>query len=857
MATVPTGYASNIFLTSNNYVELTGLQFQPGSNGSAYDKRSLAIELPLAQRYYEKSTPIDVSASASTGSTDGADILTMSATTMAQMLYSTEKFQQPSVDLYSPVLTNPATARYNARLTTGADICLTPTSTKKSLILAASTSNAFGKSFWTQWAADAEVAPLHPPVTRGAVEWISAMRGSIASCNAFASAVTALKDGSIVTTGYFNNPVLIAYHASDPNSNAFGTTLTNTGGNDVYICKHSASGTVQWLAALSGPSTSTDQSIGLAGTTDGHIAAVGTYTAATLTAFGADGTAAGQMTNAAGNAGTEDLFVAKYSKAGQVQWLAGITSLEADGAAGVVATRDGGIVVAGNSTMSNFLAYNADGSPFATTLTQLSASNDAFLVKYTNAGYIHWVTRIASMGQDYAQALCATADAGVALVGRYSTSLTAYNASSPNSAGFLTQLTANAGADDAFVVKYDVTGSVQWMARVASSGSDTPSSVAATLDGGVLVWGVYTSGTVTAYPAADPNGAGFGTVLTASGSGSDSFLVKFSSAGAVQWVTRVAGGTALKRVLCMTDGSLVASTSASAGAFSVYSSDAPNSNAVSLTPNGADSFILKFSADGLYEESAQITGNGTEAIAQIAATADNSILAHGHSTSYFLLPYDSSSGNNLRKPVLNTLTNSMPFLAKYSSFVTPPASQLIKNNWTSRVSGGPAGGGLSGAYTVDADVDGNIYAAGPFSSSNLTIYNAAMVAYGTSLTKSSSQEDLFVAKFSQTGSVLWVARVSAATLATYGGSLAASLDGGLVIAGMFSGAAMTIYDTTGAAATSLVNSGSSTLNTDGFICVLSSSGQLTWAGQLDCGGVVAVNGVCQAQDQARRHKDPT
>jgi hypothetical protein len=82
----------------------------------------------------------------------------------------------------------------------------------------------------------------------------------------------------------------------------------------------------------------------------------------------------------------------------------------------------------------------------------------------------------------------------------------------------------NSGADDAYVVKYNTSGTAQWATRIAGSSTDLGIGITVDSAGNSYVTGEYLSNPVTIYNA---DTSTFGT-LANSGSGStDAFIVKY------------------------------------------------------------------------------------------------------------------------------------------------------------------------------------------------------------------------------------------------------------------------------------------------------------------------------------------
>jgi hypothetical protein len=153
-----------------------------------------------------------------------------------------------------------------------------------------------------------------------------------------------------------------------------------------------------------------------------------------------------------------------------------------------------------------------------------SASNDVFIVKYTSAGGVQWITRLASSDNDIGNGICSTTDGGICVSGRFISLLTAFNASSPNTSGFATTLTT-AGNWDTFIVKYSSSGLVMWVTRIGGTGNDYGEAICSTPDGGICVTGWYdaSSNPLIAY---NSDTTSFFTTLPSSGS-RDAFIVKY------------------------------------------------------------------------------------------------------------------------------------------------------------------------------------------------------------------------------------------------------------------------------------------------------------------------------------------
>jgi len=194
----------------------------------------------------------------------------------------------------------------------------------------------------------------------------------------------------------------------------------NAGGEDVFVTKLDASGTVVWTKQIGTAHEEASAGIAVVG---GNVYAAG-YTGGNLTPDPTDN--------------LKDLFVVKYDGAtGNEVWRRQLASHLHDIATGVAVDASGNVFVTGY-TNGNFAgSTNADPS---------TNTNDLFLVKYDAGGTRQWTREFGSTTDDRAYAV-ATDAAGSAFVVGYTLGALPGN--------------ANAGGADMFVLKYDAAGTRQ------------------------------------------------------------------------------------------------------------------------------------------------------------------------------------------------------------------------------------------------------------------------------------------------------------------------------------------------------------------------------------------------------------
>jgi hypothetical protein len=280
-------------------------------------------------------------------------------------------------------------------------------------------------------------------------------------------------DGSanIYLTGQFGSPSL----------SIGSTTLTNGGGNDIFIAKYNSSGTAVWATSAGG--TGTDQ--GRAVTTDasGNCYVSGKFN---LTAtFGST-----SLTNGG-------LFVVKFSSAGIAQWAASAsaTGSQSDGLA-LAEDGSGNVIVTGV-----FLGATAVFG--STTLTNPAGSNtlgDIFVVKYNATGALTWAIQVGGWFDDYGKGIKTDASGNFYITGYTATA---------NALTFGPSTVTNAAF---FVAKGTPSGAFSW--GVGVNGTGLSNGIALDATGSAFIVGNFNAG------------ATFGTTSLTGVGGNDVFLAK-------------------------------------------------------------------------------------------------------------------------------------------------------------------------------------------------------------------------------------------------------------------------------------------------------------------------------------------
>ena len=213
------------------------------------------------------------------------------------------------------------------------------------------------------------------------------------------------------------------------------------------------------------------------------------------------------------SAGNHDMFLAKYSSAGAVDWIRTAGGNLGDYAHALAIDASNNLYAAGEiEGYGNTISF--PGSPVNITCV---GDNDAFVAKYDMNGTLLWAK---SEGWKYSEkALAVTCDyLGNVYIAGYYTDTTMFDG---------IQLISKGGRD-LYIAKYSPSGGFVWMQSAGSAGRDEALSIKCDPAGDVYVCGMHSDGAV------------FGTTTLSTGPTSypdyDIFLAKYNSSGVMQWV---------------------------------------------------------------------------------------------------------------------------------------------------------------------------------------------------------------------------------------------------------------------------------------------------------------------------------
>lgn len=360
------------------------------------------------------------------------------------------------------------------------------------------------------------------------------------------------------------------------------------------------------------PTTNAALAIRLGGTSSEQVADLVTDPAGDLyvtgTFTGATDFDPGPGITALNSLGGSDGFLARYSAAGALVWVARIGGSSAD--VPTALARD----AAGNLYVGGGFSGSSDFDPGAAVQGLISVGGeDGFVAKYSPAGELLWARRFGGLESDE------VADVAVDAAGVYATGVFSGQANLSPSGGPTIQ--SDGSARDGFVLALDPTGVTRWARPLGGPQDDAARALGLTLAGNVVVAGVFRG-------SADFARNGTPVRLLSQG-GADLFVATYSALGVLQWTrgiggldeaTLPAGGLSLDTQ----DGAALLGSFAGSVDF-----DPGAGSAVRNSVGASDLFLARYDAAGNF--SAVLTLNGTGSIqgVRVLVDPDGSVLLTG------------------------------------------------------------------------------------------------------------------------------------------------------------------------------------------------------------------------------------
>jgi len=313
----------------------------------------------------------------------------------------------------------------------------------------------------------------------GNIQWQKCIGGFYGDC---LKTIDQTLDGGYIVAGYTNS-----------NGGDGDVVGPNRGWYDWWIVKISATGNIQWSKRLGGEND--DKVFSIQPTTDGG------YISAGYTSWPGGGDVSGFHAPITPTSITSDAWIVKLNNSGIVQWQKCLGGTNSESAYSIQQTSDGGYIYVGQ-TNSN------DGD-----VSGNHGGTDIWIVKTNNSGNIQWQKCIGGTGNEIANVVQQTADNGHIIVGQS-------NSTDGNASG-------NHGEYDAWIVKLNSTGTIQWQKMLGGSGYDFAYSIKQIRGNSYIIAGETNSTD--------------GDIIGNHG-GYDAWIVELNSTGSIQW-QKCLGGT--------------------------------------------------------------------------------------------------------------------------------------------------------------------------------------------------------------------------------------------------------------------------------------------------------------------------
>ena len=362
------------------------------------------------------------------------------------------------------------------------------------------------------------------------------------------------------------------------------------------------------------------------------------------------------------------------------------------------------------------------------------------------------------------------------------------------------------GAVDIYLAKYAPDGSFIWAKNIGGVNIDVANSIAIDGSGNLIITGYFRS-TVDFDP-------GNGTYNLSSIGQDDVFFAKYSPDGSLIWAKSF-GGTSYdigKSIFVDGSGNIYIT-----GYFEATADfdPGPGTHTIINNSGGRDIYIAKYASDGSF-----IWANG---FGNTPWDFGNSIAADGNGNSYITGVFEGTVDFDPGAGIHNLTSNGSAdiFFAKYSS----DGSFIWAANF----------GGTSSDYgeSVFIDGSGNLYITGGFQGT--ADFDPSGVTQNLT---SAGNLDIFFAKYSSDGSLIWANRVGG-TDSDFGSSLVVDGNGNSYITGAFRD---TVDFDHGSGTSNLISNG----NYDIFFAKYAPNGNFIWANgmggtSIDQGNSIAID----------------
>ncbi len=350
-----------------------------------------------------------------------------------------------------------------------------------------------------------------------------------------------------------------------------GDVAGNHGDADIWVVKMDASGTIQWKKTYGG--TGFDGAAMIQQTAEGGYVVVGSTTSD-------DGDVSGKR-------GDKDYWVAKLSNNGSIQWQKCLGGRYDDQAFSIRQTADRGYIISGYTSSAN-----GDVSGFH------GGNGDCWVVKLDSSGTMQWGKCLGGGNFDGGRDAVQTKDGGY-IVAAFTTSADG-------------DVSGNHGSYDGWVVKLNSNGNILWQKCLGGSGADDLYAIEQTTDDGFIIAGKTASsdGDVTFNHGSD-----------------DSWVVKLTASGTLQWQKTLGGSAAeaARAIRQTTDGGYIVAGYSNSSDGDVTGHHGP--------ANKNDFWVMKLNGSGSLQWQKSLGGTNEDVAHAVLQTTDGGYMIGGYTYS--------------------------------------------------------------------------------------------------------------------------------------------------------------------------------------------------------------------------------
>jgi hypothetical protein len=349
-----------------------------------------------------------------------------------------------------------------------------------------------------------------------------------------------------------------------------------------------------------------------------------------------------------------------------------------------------------------------------------------------------------------------------------------------------------------------------WATRIGGDDSDYGQGIAVDSGGNVYVTGRYRSNPVTLYSE-----DGVTTETLTNDGNYDVFIAKYSTDGNVLWAARISG-TAYDSGLGIavdSGGNVYVAGLYKSNPLTLYSENESSTSKTLTNDGGYDAFIAKYSTGGNVLWAARIGGIDTEYGRGIAVDSGGNVYVTGRYRTDPVTLYSENESSTSK--TLTTDRSNNVFIAKYST-----GGNVL---WAARIGGSSAENGEG----IAVDSGGNVYVTGHYSSNPVTLYSENESSTSKTLTNGGNY-DVFIAKYSTDGNVLWAARISGIGYDS-GEGIAVDSGGNVYVTGLYVSNQVTLYSENESSTSKTLTNGG---GYEAFIAKYSTDGNVLWAARI-------------------------